>query len=105
MYRHVIAHGDDLSCGIEDGAGVVAALFNIGRKGSAAQGSSHFFGDGVVEALENLEFDGITHARDECTLRGGNCGLYWRASQRRETSVGGCRQDTLVFGHGGYAGG
>ena len=68
MHRHVIAHGDDLACGIEDGAGVVAALFDIGREGSAAQGGSHLFGDGVVEVLENLEFDGITHV-EECTLR------------------------------------
>jgi len=36
VHRHVIAHGDDLACGIENGAGVVAALFDIGREGSAA---------------------------------------------------------------------
>ena len=67
MHRHVIAHGDDLACGIEDGAGVVAALFDIGGKRSAAQCGSHFFGDGVVEILEDLEFDRIAHGRDECT--------------------------------------
>jgi len=76
VHRHVIAHGDDLACGIEDGAGVVAALFDVGREGSAAQRGSHFFGDGVVEVLEDLEFDRITHVGDECTSTRGDCGLY-----------------------------
>ena len=67
VHRHVIAHGDDLACGIKDGAGVVAALFDIRGKGSAAQGGSHFFSDGVVEVFEDLEFNRITHVRDECT--------------------------------------
>ena len=61
MHRHVIAHGDDLTRGIEDGARVVAALFDIGRKGGAAQRRSHLFGDGVVEVLEDFEFDRIGH--------------------------------------------
>jgi hypothetical protein len=61
VHRQVIAHGDDLACGIKDGAGVVASLFDIGGKGSAAQGGSHFFCDGVVEVLEDLEFDRIAH--------------------------------------------
>jgi hypothetical protein len=32
---HVIAHGDDLATRIEDGTRVVAAFFNVGRKGCA----------------------------------------------------------------------
>jgi len=79
MHGHVIAHGDDLSAGIEDGAGIIAAFLDVGRKGGAAQGDSHFFGDGVVEILEDLEFDrigefdritefgGTAHVRDEFT--------------------------------------
>jgi hypothetical protein len=63
MNRHVIAHGNDLACGIEDSTGVVAALFDVGRERSSAQGGSHLFGDGMVEVLENLEFDGITHVK------------------------------------------
>ena len=47
--------------GIEDSAGIVAALFDIGRERSAAQGRAHLFGDRVVEVLEDFEFDGITH--------------------------------------------
>jgi hypothetical protein len=70
VHWHVIAHGDDLAFRIEDSAGVVAALFDIGGKGSAAQCGSHLFGDGVVEVLEDFEFDRITHARDECTPSG-----------------------------------
>jgi hypothetical protein len=61
---HVIAHGNDLSRRIEDGAGVVAALFDVGRKGGAAESGSHLFSDGVVEVLEDLEFDGVGHLRD-----------------------------------------
>src|SRR4030088_1531100 len=74
VHRHVIAHGYDLAVGIEDRAGVVATLFDIGGKGGAAQCGSHFFGNGVVEVLEDLEFDRITHARDECTSSWDDCG-------------------------------
>ncbi len=56
--------------GIEDGAGIVAALFDVGRERGAAQGGAHLFGDGVVEVLEDFEFDWIAHARDECTSNG-----------------------------------
>jgi len=63
MHRHVIAHGDDLAPRIEDSAGVVTPLFDIGRERCAAECGSHFFGDGVVEVLEDLEFDGIAHQK------------------------------------------
>jgi hypothetical protein len=59
----MIAHGYDLAFGVEDSTGVIAALFDIGRERSAAQGRSHLFGDGVVEVLEDLEFDGIAHGK------------------------------------------
>jgi hypothetical protein len=67
VHGHVIAHGYDLACGIEDGAGIVSPLFDVGGKRSAAQRSSHFFSDGVIEVLEDFEFDWIGHARDEFT--------------------------------------
>ena len=73
VHRHVISHGDDLAFGIEDGAGVVAALFDIRRERSAAQCSSHFFGDGVVEVFEDFEFDGITHEELRVYARGEDC--------------------------------
>ena len=60
MHRHVIAHGDDLARGVEHGAGVVAALLDIGRERSAAQRRAHLLGDGVVEVLEDFEFDRIS---------------------------------------------
>ena len=71
MHRHVITHGDDLAFGIEDSAGVVAALFDIGRERSTTQGGSHFFGDGVVEVLEDLEFNGITHEKTRVYAKRG----------------------------------
>ena len=70
VHRHVITHCDDLAERVEHGAGVIAALLYIGRKRSAAQRSPHFFGNGVVEVLEDLEFDGIAHCV-ECTA---DCG-------------------------------
>ena len=76
VHRHVVAHGDDLACGIEDGAGVVAALFDVGREGGAAQGGAHLLGNGVVEVLEDFEFDGIAHERDECTPKRGQLWGY-----------------------------
>ena len=74
VHGHVIAHGDDLARGIEDGAGVIAAFFDIGREGSAAQRGPHFFGDRVVEVLEDFEFDGIGHVGQEFTSSGDECG-------------------------------
>jgi len=71
VHRHVIAHGYDLAVGIEDRAGVVATLFDIGGKGGAAQCGSHFFGDGVVEVLEDLEFDRITHKKTRVYAKSG----------------------------------
>jgi hypothetical protein len=67
VHRHVIAHGDDLSSGIENSTRVIAALLDIGRKRSAPQRRSHFFRDGVIEVLEDFEFDRITHVREEFT--------------------------------------
>jgi hypothetical protein len=71
VHRHVITHGDDLAFGIEDSAGVVAALFDIGRERSTTQCGSHFFGDGVVEVLEDLEFNGITHEKTRVYAKSG----------------------------------
>jgi len=67
MDGHMVAHGDDLSRGIKDGARVIAALFDVGRKGSAPQRGAHFFGNRVVEVLKDLEFYGVGHVGDECT--------------------------------------
>jgi len=60
----VIAHGDDFARGIEEGAGIVAAFLDIRREGGAAESGSHLFGDGMVEVLEDFEFDGVGHGAD-----------------------------------------
>jgi hypothetical protein len=59
----MVAHGDDLSGGIEDGAGVITALFDIRGKRSPPQRRSHFLGNRVIEVLEDLDFNRITHVR------------------------------------------
>src|SRR5205823_4537397 len=61
MNGHVVAHRDDLSGGIEYGAGIVAALLNIGRKGSPPQRGAHFFGNRMIEILKYFEFDWAGH--------------------------------------------
>ena len=66
MHRHVIAHGNHFPRGVENRARVITALFDVGRECGAAQGRSHFFRNGMVEILENLEFDGI--AQDGSSL-------------------------------------
>ena len=59
MHRHVIAHGQNFSGGIEYGAGIVATLLDVRRERGAAQRRAHFFRDRVEDVFENLEFDGI----------------------------------------------
>src|SRR6185437_658344 len=59
MHRHVIAHREHVSRAIEDGAGVVAALFDIWREGRPAQDSAHFLSDGMKQVFENFQAHGI----------------------------------------------
>ena len=64
MHGHVIAHGDDLAAGIENRTGVIPPLFYVGRKCGAAQRRAHLLGNGVVDVLEDFQFDGIaSHAK------------------------------------------
>src|SRR6267154_6811612 len=63
VHRHVIAHGNDLPSGIKHGARIVPALFDVGRKGSAAQSGPHLFSNRVVKIPEDFEFDWVTHVR------------------------------------------
>ena len=64
MHRHVIAHRNHLARSIENRTGVVAALLDIRGEGSPAQGRSHFFSDGVIEVLKDLNFDRITRSHN-----------------------------------------
>ena len=61
MHGHVIAHGHDFARIVKHRAGVIAPLFDVGRKRCAAQGRAHLFRNGVEKALENLQFYGIAH--------------------------------------------
>jgi hypothetical protein len=62
MDRHVIAHRNHFTGSVKDGARVVATFLDIRREGSSPQGRSHFFGDGVIQILENFEFDRVPHS-------------------------------------------
>ncbi len=59
MHRHVVAHGNDLCARIEYRAGIIAALFNVGRKRGTTQRCAHFLGDGVIKVLKNFQLDGV----------------------------------------------
>ena len=59
MHGHVIAHGQRVAGCVEERAGVVATLLDVGREGRAAQRGAHFFRDGMEEMLEDFELDGV----------------------------------------------
>src|SRR3981081_2901233 len=63
MYRHVIAHGDDLAGSIKHRARIVATLFDIRRKRRASQRRSHLFCNRVKEAFEDFQFNRVAHAQ------------------------------------------
>ncbi len=60
MHRHVVAHGDHMAVGVKHSAGVIPALFYVGRECRAAQGRAHFFGDRMKNVLEDFQFDRVT---------------------------------------------
>ena len=55
MDRHVIAHRDYPALAVENGAGIIAPLFDIGRERGAAQGGAHLLGNGMHGTLEDGE--------------------------------------------------
>src|SRR5579862_1044259 len=59
MHWHMVAHGDDFAERIKNGARIVPALLDVGRKCGAAQSGPHLLRDGVIYILEDLQFDGI----------------------------------------------
>src|SRR5262249_37668894 len=64
MNRHVVAHGDHFAAAVEYRTGIIATLLDVGRERGSAQRRPHFLGYGVIEILEDLEFDGVApHAR------------------------------------------
>ena len=56
--RNVGGLGDKLASLVEEGAGIVTPLFDIGRAGCFAQDKPHLFGDGSKEVFEDFEEDG-----------------------------------------------
>ena len=45
--------GDQLALGVEEGAGEVAALLDVGGEGGAAKDDAHLFSDGGEEGVED----------------------------------------------------
>jgi hypothetical protein len=88
MHGHVIAHGKSLAGGVEECTGIVATLFDVGRKRGATKGGAHLFGDGMEEMLEDLELDGIgAHVGKSTPRRKNSDGLRTgsRESENHQT--------------------
>src|SRR5208282_6652378 len=64
---HVVAHGDDFARAVEHGAGIIAPLFDVGRKRRAPQGRAHLLGNGVIQVLEDFQLDRIARHEAQCT--------------------------------------
>ncbi len=70
MNRHVVTHRNYFSVAVEHRAGVVPALLDVGRKRRPPQRGTHLLGDGVVDVLEDFEFDRIApHEAQSTTSR------------------------------------
>ena len=72
MHRHVIAHGDHPCLAVEDRAGIVAPLLDVGRERGAPQGRAHLLGNGMHGALKDRQLhriDGMAHARSSLQWR------------------------------------
>jgi hypothetical protein len=61
---HVIAHGDNFALAVENCAGIIAPLFDVGRKCGPPQRRSHLFRYGVKDVFEDFEFDWICGHQD-----------------------------------------
>ena len=65
---HVIAHGDDAALAVKQGAGVVAALLDVGAEGGTAQDRTHLFGDGADGGGEDGEGDRVFGAHGRASV-------------------------------------
>src|SRR5262245_22478595 len=58
MDRDMGGLGHEVSLSIEDSAGKIPALFDIGRKGTATEDHSHLFAKGGEAVFEDGQFNG-----------------------------------------------
>ena len=61
VHWHMGGLGNHLALGVEEGAGVVPALLDIGRVGGALEGYPHLFTGGDEQVLENFQAYRIDH--------------------------------------------
>ena len=71
MHWHVIAHRDYFTRAIKHGARIITPLFDVRRKRGPAQRRTHLLRNGVIQVLENFQFDRIAPHEAQCTgIRG-----------------------------------
>ena len=63
MHRHVLGLGDELRLGVEDGAGRIHALLDVGRERRELQDATHLLGRGLERIAQHLERDRIERTR------------------------------------------
>ena len=51
--------GEQVAVGVEEGAGEVAALLDVGGEGDPLERDAHLLGGGFEEVAEEFEFDGV----------------------------------------------
>ncbi len=68
MDGDVRALGQRLAALVEDGAGIVLALLDVGGEGGAAQDGAHLLGHGDEEVLEDFELDRIVRLHAPLSL-------------------------------------
>src|ERR1700722_12175942 len=67
MHRHMIAHRDYLTRAIEHRAGIIAPFLDIRRECGTPQRRAHLLRNGVIQVLENFQFDRIARHEAQCT--------------------------------------
>ena len=67
--RDMRALGQRFAVPVEEGAGEILALLDVGGEGRPAEDGAHFLGDGDEDVLEELELDGVDFLHGRPALR------------------------------------
>ena len=84
MHRHVVAHRDHFARAIKHRARIIAPFFDVRRKRSPAQRRTHLLRNGVIQVLEDFQFDRIAPHEAQCT---GNRGRSQRSVVRSQEDL------------------
>ena len=104
VHGHVVAHRQRLAIAVVDGAGVIAALFDIRRKRSSTKDDAHLVGDRQQRVPEEFQVNGSEFAAGgfrtgrrrhpnqgmslqvRCGAPAAYAGMVWNWLRKRETA-------------------